>query len=165
MSTFEIVADMLFLSILPLMALVALSGGAWRLSSRLATRFGFRRPDGILLALTVLAGLAGLILFFASNSASWATGMGENFYTGPPSYHKPEYEAYMAKLAADQRLVMSFVYADMAAILLCPIASAWLAFRQKRSVILWFVMGVFGTIGAIVRLIAEQRKNAHLTRA
>jgi hypothetical protein len=158
MGPFETVSDMLFLSILPLMALVALSDRGWRLSSQLASFFHFRRPDGMLLVFTLLTGLAWLILFFVSNSASWATGLAHKMVVGPPSYHKPEYEAFMAEMDRRRTWVMLYLYADMAALLLCPLVSAWLAFRQKRSVILWFVMGIFGTIGAIIRLLAEQKK-------
>jgi hypothetical protein len=154
-------ADFMLLSIVPLMALVALSDCMSHLSFRIARLFGFRRPDGILLVLTVFAGLAGLTVLFASHIAYWSI---YDEVIGVPSYHKPEYEAALAVWRARERLVMLYFYFDGAAILFSIIASVWLALRQKRSVILWFLMGVFGNAGSVIWLIADRRRRMRLVR-
>jgi hypothetical protein len=64
-----------------------------------------------------------------------------------------------------QAIAVTLLKADLALLLFSPLTCLWLAFRQKRSVIVWFLMGGFGTMGSVVWLLAEQRKSTRLARA
>jgi cell division protein FtsL len=137
------------LSFVPVMALALMGDCALRLTLRLAGMLGLKRPDGMLLILTLLAAMAWLL--WSTQFPIWDSVL-------PSRIHRAAFDAAVAADQARQRQVMLFLYFDGAAIVLCAIASVWLAVRQKRSLILWLLMGIFGTAGSVIWLMVNRRR-------
>lgn len=137
------------LSIVPLMALVPLVGCIWRGKEKRA-RNG-KWPGILLLVLTVLVGAAAAILILATSG-----GIEDYVYLSAPA----ALAADMAREAARQSTAMLYLYCDAAVIIMSIIVSVWLASRQGRAILLWFLMGLFGNAGSVVWLIVNRRRNS-----